>query len=63
MYTKQEILEEVRRTAKENSGKPLGVARFEKETGINPYDWGKYWARFGDAQEEAGFEPNVLQAA
>lgn len=61
--TKQEILDAICRTAKENSGKPLGVARFEKETGMNPYDWGKYWARFGDAQKEAGFNPNQLQAA
>jgi hypothetical protein len=49
--TKEEILNEIRRTAKENSGKPLGQNRFLKETGINPYDWGKYWARFGDAQK------------
>jgi hypothetical protein len=61
--TKQDILEAIRRTTKENGGKPLGVDRFEKETGINPYDWGKYWARFGDAQKEAGFSPNQLQGA
>lgn len=63
MQTKKDIIEAIRRTAKENGGKPLGVARFEKETGINPYDWGKHWARFGDAQKEAGFVPNQLQAA
>ena len=60
---KQEIIEEIRKTAKENGGKPLGTARFEKETGINPYQWGKYWPRFGDAQKEAGFMPNQLQGA
>ena len=59
---KQEILNTIRQTAKQNGGKPLGVARFGKETGINPYDWGKYWARFGDAQKEAGFTPNQRQA-
>lgn len=63
MKTKQDIIDAIRRTAKENGGKPLGVDRFEKETGINPYDWGKYWARFGDAQKEAGFKPNQLQGA
>ncbi len=47
--TKQDILDAILRTAKENDGKPLGVGRFEKETGINPYDWAKYWPRFGDA--------------
>ena len=63
MKTKQDIIDAIRCTAKENGGKPLGVARFEKETGINPYDWGKYWARFGDAQKEAGFAPNQMQGA
>lgn len=47
--------------AEENGGKPLGVARFENETGIKPYDWEKFWARFGDAVKEAGFAPNQLQ--
>ena len=61
--TKQDILNEIKRTAKENGGKPLGVSMFEKETGIKPYDWGQYWARFGDAQEEAGFTPNTLQTS
>jgi len=63
MKTKQDIIDAIRQTAKENGGRPLGVARFEKETGINPYDWGRYWARFGDAQKEAGFDPNQLQRA
>lgn len=63
MRTKQDIIEAIRRAAKENGGKPLGVDRFEKEIGINRYDWGRYWARFGDAQKEAGFEPNQLQGA
>jgi len=63
MRTKQEILDEIKRTAKANGGKPLGVGRFESETGINPYDWGKFWARFGDAQKEAGLESNQLQGA
>lgn len=60
---KQDILEAIRRTAKENGGRPLGMARFEKETGIKTYAWQKYWARFGDAQKEAGFSPNQLQGA
>jgi len=60
---KEDILAEIVRTAAENGGKPLGVARFEQATGIRPYDWGKYWARFGDAIREAGLEPNTLNAA
>jgi hypothetical protein len=57
---RDDILAEVRRTALENGGKPLGVVRFEKLTGIRPYDWGRHWARFGELQREAGYEPNVL---
>jgi Meiotically up-regulated gene 113 len=63
MSTKEQVLEEIRRTAKENGGTPLGVARFERETGIKPYDWQKYWPRLGDAHSEAGFAPNQLQGA
>lgn len=61
--TKQDILNAIKKTAKENGGVPLGRGRFEKETSIKPYDWGKYWARFSDAQREAGFDPNTLNAA
>jgi hypothetical protein len=39
------------------------LRRFEQATGIKPYDWSKYWARFGDALLEAGFKPNTLQRA
>ena len=63
MPTKQEILEAIRETAKKNGGKPLGYSAFKRMTGIDPYDWNKYWARFGDAQKEAGFTPNQLQTA
>lgn len=63
MRTKQEILEEIKRTTKENGGKPLGSARFENETGIKPYDWGRFWVKFGDAQQEAGFIPNQFISA
>jgi hypothetical protein len=60
---KDEIVAEIRRTAQENGGVPLGVSRLEQVSGIKPYDWGKYWARFSDAQREAGFEPNKLIGA
>lgn len=56
------ILDEIRRTAALNNGTPLGRNRFEQETGIRPYDVGNYWARWGDAILEAGFEPNTLNA-
>lgn len=57
------IIAEIKRTAVENGGKPLGRLRLEAETGIRPVDWMKYWPRFGDAQREAGFEPNERTAA
>lgn len=63
MITREEILREIRKTAEENGGTPLGMSRFEKETGIKPYYWKKYWARLGDAQIEAGFKPNTLNSA
>ena len=62
VITKAHIIAEIERTAKENGGKPLGTARFHAETGIKSSDWlGKFWARWGDAVIEAGFEPNTFQ--
>jgi len=47
---KQEIVEEIRRTAQKNKGKVLGQERFEKETGIRRSDWYPYhWLRWNDA--------------
>src|SRR3989339_84209 len=63
MTTKQDIINAIQKTAKENVGKPLGMGRFEKETGIKPYDWQRYWTQFSKAQQEAGFSPNQLQVA
>lgn len=51
---KEQILEEIKRTAAANGGKALGIARFEQETGINQWDWQRFWPRFGDAVREAG---------
>jgi hypothetical protein len=57
-------LGEIKRTAAENGGEPLGRQRFFHETGIRQTEWlGKYWARWGDAVREAGYEPNKLQPA
>jgi hypothetical protein len=62
IFTKDHILAEIKRTAAENDGKPLGIDRFRSETGIKPSDWqGKLWARWAGALAEAGFEPNKLQ--
>jgi hypothetical protein len=56
---KEHILSEIKRTAKDNSGVPLGIDRFRKVTGIRKEDWyGILWIKWSDAQQEAGFEPN-----
>ncbi|MBU4016728.1 hypothetical protein KKF69_04590 [Patescibacteria group bacterium] len=63
MFTKEDILKEIRLTAKNNGEVPLGKRRFGDQTGIEEYDWQKYWPRFSDAIREAGFSPNKLITA
>lgn len=59
---KQRILAEIRRTATENHGKPLGLAKFEQSSGIRRAEWyGKFWKSWGDAVREAGLTANTLQ--
>lgn len=61
---KKYILAEIRRTSKQNGGKPLGIRRFSRETGISQSAWfGKYWPRWSDALSEAGFTANGLISA
>jgi len=62
--TKQKILDEIKRTAITNGGMPLGAARFFSVTGIKESAWvGKYWARWSDAVQEAGYTPNKMQGS
>lgn len=64
MIQREYILSEIKRTAAENGGVPLASRRFYLETGIKVADWfGKHWARWSDALDEAGFPPNVLQGS
>lgn len=59
---KQEILAQIRRLAEQNNGVPPGSQSFAKQTGIPDSKWnGVYWARWGDAVEEAGFIRNTIQ--
>jgi Meiotically up-regulated gene 113 len=56
---KDQIIAEIKRTAQQNSGVPLSIDRFRDQTGIEKKDWyGIYWAKWSDAQIEAGYIPN-----
>lgn len=62
--SREQILEEIQRTAKTNGGKPLGRLAFFTETGIREADWrGRFWARWNDVLKDAGFGPNKLNEA
>lgn len=64
MVTKSHILDEIKRTTAKNGGTPLGTHRFFTETRIKETDWrGKYWTHWGQALEEAGFQPNRMSTA
>ena len=57
---KEQILNEIRRTAEANGGVALSWRRFAEATAIRYYDWyGKFWTRWDDALREAGFPVQV----
>jgi hypothetical protein len=60
--SREHIIQEIERTAEANGGVPLGRGRFAAETGIRAPDLDRYWARWGDAVEEAGYSRNRLQS-
>ena len=61
MPTRELIVAEIRRVAQQ-IGRPPGRQVFEKETGIRVPEWyGVHFRSWGDALEEAGYEPNEKQ--
>jgi len=64
VVTKEHAIREIQRTAKANGGAPLGMERFEAETGIGKWAWyGTHWRKWAEALTEAGYAPNQWQGA
>ena len=64
MRGKSHILAEIKRLAEANGGKPPGSRAFEQQTGIKKAEWfPDHWLKWGDAQEAAGFAPNLFTEA
>lgn len=60
--TKDHILSEIRRIAREQGGAAPGEQAFSKATGIKKHEWrGRLWIRWAQALEEAGFSANSWQ--
>lgn len=63
-FVRENILQEIRRTASDNDNKPLGILQFEATTGIKSSEWkGRFWARWSEAVKEAGLTPNTMNEA
>lgn len=61
--TKQQILDEIKRTAELNGRTPLGRQRFFQETGIKESDWsGRYWARWVKLSRRFSLDAGDVQA-
>lgn len=60
MWSREEILAEIRKYGDSHEGKIPGRDKFAELTGIGKSDYARYWPRWGDAVSEAGVEPNKL---
>jgi hypothetical protein len=56
------IIAEIKRIALGSGGRAPGRETFERTTGIKMAEWYPHlWLRWGDALQEAGYAPNLLQ--
>lgn len=57
MLTKEDILKEIRKWAKENGGLTPSEKIIREELRIPKWDWITYWTKITDIQREAGLTP------
>lgn len=61
MLTKEEVIKEVQKWAKENGGRTPSAKKFEEMTGIGQYELQEYsWSNYGELVLEAGLTPNLF---
>lgn len=57
MLTKEDILKEIQKWAKENGGRTPSEKILREEIGIPKWDWINYWTKITDVQRDAGLIP------
>ena len=61
MLTKEEVIKELQKIAKENRGHTPSQIVFREKTGFGQHDLHKYsWTNYGDLCEEAGLSRNIF---
>lgn len=63
MASREQILAEIRRTAEENGGRPLGRLQFSRATGLSEYVVNQFWPNYSSAVSDAGLVPNEFNTA
>lgn len=58
MLTKEEIIKELQKCAKENGGKTPGEKKFYEDTEVGIWNRMQYWPNYGELVREAGLTPN-----
>ncbi|HTK03220.1 MAG TPA: GIY-YIG nuclease family protein [Alphaproteobacteria bacterium] len=58
MLTKEDILKEIQKWAKENGGNSPSEKTLREKVGIPKWDWIAYWPKITDMQREAELIPN-----